>query len=138
MDILSASNNRSADLYRQQMNSQNLENTFAYMDQENMTDEELKAAAVKFESYFVNRMLTEMRRTINRDSSIIPESHGERIFTQMLDEQVSQDIANAGGIGIAQALYEQMRHANTGITLQEFLARQQAAEEEPVAPIIED
>ena len=130
MDILSTSHNRSADFYRQQTSSQNLENTFADMDQADMTDKELKAAALKFESYFINRMFTEMRRTINRDNSVIPESHAERIFTQMLDEQVSQTLAESGGIGIAQALYEQMRHANTGITLQQFLERQQSDAEQ--------
>ena len=76
-----------------------------------ISDEEKQAirdAAEAFESYFLQIMLREMRRTIPDDGGIIPRSQGERIFTEMLDEQKAIDMARAGGIGLGQMIIEQM------------------------------
>jgi len=71
---------------------------------------EIREAAEKFESYFINLMFREMRRTTQNfnEGSFIPQSHAERIFTEMLDEAVAEDAARAGGIGLADMIYRQM------------------------------
>jgi len=76
-----------------------------------MTYEELVAirnAAETFESYFIQIMLREMRRTIPDDGGLIPKSQAERIFTEMLDEEKSKEMARAGGIGLADVIVRQM------------------------------
>ena len=75
----------------------------------------LRDAAEMFESFFLNMMFREMRRTSAHlnENAFIPKSHAERIFTEMMDEQVAEDAARAGGIGIADMIYRQMtRHLN--------------------------
>jgi flagellar protein FlgJ len=76
-----------------------------------MSAEELQAvhyAAETFESYFIQIMLREMRRTIPDEGGLIPKSQAERIFTEMLDEEKSKEMARAGGIGLADVIVRQM------------------------------
>lgn len=76
-----------------------------------MSIEELEAiqyAAEAFESYFIQMMLREMRRTIPDEGGLIPTSQAERIFTEMLDEEISKEAARAGGIGLAQVIVQQL------------------------------
>ena len=71
----------------------------------------IREAAEMFESYFLQMMFREMRKTTLNENSFIPKSHAEKIFTDMMDEQVSKDAAAAGGIGLADMIYRQMtRH----------------------------
>ena len=73
----------------------------------------IREAAVMFESYFIQMMFREMRRsseTLN-ENSFIPRSQAERIFTEMLDEETAIQAAENGGIGLADMIYKQMtRH----------------------------
>jgi flagellar protein FlgJ len=76
---------------------------------------EIRNAAEMFESFFINMMFREMRRTSAHlnENSFLPKSHAEKIFTEMMDEQVAENAARAGGIGIADMIYKQMtRHLN--------------------------
>lgn len=73
----------------------------------------IRNAAEMFESFFINMMFREMRRTSQNlnENSFIPQSHAERIFTEMMDEQIAEKAARAGGIGLADMIYRQMtRH----------------------------
>jgi flagellar protein FlgJ len=71
----------------------------------------IRQAAEMFESYFLQIMFREMRKTTLNENSFIPKSHAEKIFIEMMDEQVSKDAAAAGGIGLADMIYNQMtRH----------------------------
>ena len=70
-------------------------------------DAELMEAAKDFESYFLQMMLKEMRKTVPRDG-LFPKSRAEEIFEGMLDEEFAKGAASAGGIGIAQMIYDQM------------------------------
>jgi flagellar protein FlgJ len=79
---------------------------------ENQADRaEIRKAAEMFESYFIQMMFRELRKTTLNENSFIPKSHAEKIFTDMLDEQVSKDAAASGGLGLADMIYKQMtRH----------------------------
>ncbi|MCL2015711.1 MAG: rod-binding protein [Defluviitaleaceae bacterium] len=69
---------------------------------------EIQYAAEAFESYFLQIMLREMRNTIPDDNGFIPRSQAERIFTDMLDEQIAREATTAGGIGLATMIVQQM------------------------------
>ena len=126
MDILSASNGRTADLYRQQNLSRNLEQTARNAEQ-NTDDAQLMQACVEFEAYFTNLLFKQMRSTINSEGSFIKKNQGEKIFTEMLDEEISSNMANGNnGIGLATSLFEQMKRANVGITYEQYLEKQNA------------
>jgi len=68
----------------------------------------IREAAETFESYFIQIMLREMRKTIPDEGGLIPRSQAERIFTEMLDEQKSIEMARAGGIGLADVIVKQL------------------------------
>lgn len=67
--------------------------------------EALKATAKQFEALFVNMMMKSMRDATPQDG--IMDSDQSKMFTSMLDEQMSQKIANRG-IGLADMLVRQM------------------------------
>ena len=69
---------------------------------------QLRHAAVEFESFFLNMMFREMRRSVGNEHSFLPQSNAERIFQEMLDEEKSRAAANAGGIGLAEMMYQQL------------------------------
>ena len=64
--------------------------------------------AREFEAYFIHLMFREMRRTTFNEQGILPKSNAEKMFTDMLDEEVSKSVANGRGIGLADMIYRQM------------------------------
>ena len=68
----------------------------------------IREAAQEFESFFLQMMFREMRRTTFNEQSFMPKSNAEKIFTDMLDEEVSRAAASSGGIGLADMIYRQM------------------------------
>ena len=81
---------------------------------ENREDAEIMRAAREFESYFLQMMLKEMRKTVPRDG-LFPKSRAEEIFEGMLDEETAKNAADAGGIGLAQLIYDQMTRGKTAV-----------------------
>lgn len=76
-------------------------------------DKELLNACQEFESYFLQMMFKEMRKTIDTSASFIPKSNTEEIFQDMLDEQYAEQTAKNGkGIGLAEMMYKQMKRNN--------------------------
>ena len=71
-------------------------------------DKALKKACLEFESYFLYVMFKEMRKTINRTNDVL-YSHTEELFQGLLDEEYGKSLSRAGGIGLADMMYRQMR-----------------------------
>lgn len=71
----------------------------------NKDEKQLKKACVEFESYFLNMMFKSMRKTIVPG---MEKSHAEEMFQEMLDEEMCQNIAESGGIGFADMMYNQL------------------------------
>jgi flagellar protein FlgJ len=67
--------------------------------------EALKTAATQFEAMFVNMMLKSMREATPQDGMM--DSQQSKMFTTMLDQQTSQNIAKKG-IGLADMLVRQL------------------------------
>src|SRR5471030_575066 len=65
----------------------------------------MKQAATQFEAMFVNMMMKSMRDASPQDG--ITDSSQTKMFTSMLDQQTSQNIAKKG-IGIADMLIRQL------------------------------
>jgi flagellar protein FlgJ len=72
--------------------------------------ESLKEACQAFESFFVNMMFKEMRKSID-DSGLTEKSFARSTFEGMLDEEMSNEIAASGGIGISDMLYKSLSRA---------------------------
>lgn len=67
--------------------------------------EALKGAAKQFEALFLNMVLKSMREATPQDG--IFDSQQSRMYTSMLDQQVSQNLA-ARGVGLADVLIRQL------------------------------
>ncbi|WP_028104767.1 flagellar assembly peptidoglycan hydrolase FlgJ [Pseudoduganella violaceinigra] len=67
--------------------------------------EALKAASTQFEAMFVNMMMKSMREATPQDG--LTDSQQTRMFTTMLDQQTSQNIAKKG-LGLADMLVRQL------------------------------
>ncbi|WP_426318972.1 flagellar assembly peptidoglycan hydrolase FlgJ [Pseudoduganella sp. R-43] len=67
--------------------------------------EALKTAATQFEAMFVNMMMKSMRDATPQDG--LMDNQQTKMFTTMLDQQTSQDIAKKG-LGLADVLVRQL------------------------------
>lgn len=103
------------------MQVQNRENEFSQFQEileqalgrQDLTLEEseraqIRQAAEMFESYFLNMMFRQMRSVNFDEDGFLPRGNAERIFTEMLDEVISDTAAAQGGFGLADMLYMQM------------------------------
>lgn len=68
-------------------------------------DKALKQAATQFEAVFMNMLLKSMRDTIPKDGAM--ESEATRMYTSILDQQLTQNMAGKG-IGLADLIVKQL------------------------------
>ncbi|MEJ7807892.1 MAG: rod-binding protein, partial [Telluria sp.] len=67
--------------------------------------EALKSAATQFEAMFINMMMKSMRDATPQDE--LTGSEQSKMFTGMLDQQMSQNMAKRG-VGLADMLIRQL------------------------------
>jgi flagellar protein FlgJ len=72
------------------------------------SDADLQQASEQFESLLLNFMIREMRATVP-ESTLFPKSMAEEIFSDMLDEKIAGQMAQNGGIGISQMIFNQLK-----------------------------
>lgn len=70
-------------------------------------EEQLRKACEDFESIFVDYMMKQMRKTVTK-SGTMGTSQAEQLYTSMLDSEVSKNVSQARGIGLATMMYNQM------------------------------
>lgn len=73
---------------------------------ENSTDEELMEACKSFESYFVQKMIEQAKKTLENE-----DEKGEymQYFSDTMNQQYADIIADSGQMGLAQQLYEAVK-----------------------------
>lgn len=64
---------------------------------------ELKKAAQEMESFFLYMMLKSMRKTIQK-SDVFGDRKKEDTYTEMMDMEITKELARAGGIGLAPVI----------------------------------
>jgi len=73
------------------------------------TDSQQKrAAAEEMESFFINMLFTEMRRSVPEPQGLFERSNAEKIFEDMKFEEIANQLAASGGLGIADMVYEDL------------------------------
>jgi peptidoglycan hydrolase FlgJ len=68
---------------------------------------DLREATAEFESLFISQIMQAMRATIP-ESGLMGSGSGQRMFREMLDQELSRNVALAGGLGIGEVLYRQL------------------------------
>ena len=85
-------------------------------------DQALRAAAQQFESVFMNMMLKSMREATPQDGPM--DNEQSKLFTGMLDQQLSQGMAAGRGIGLADMLVKQLGRSGQAGALSSALSHQ--------------
>ncbi|MCC6446104.1 MAG: rod-binding protein [Armatimonadetes bacterium] len=67
----------------------------------------LRKAAQDFEAVFLHHMLREMRRTAP-DSGLLGGGATEGLYRDMLDQALAERLAERGGLGLGEMLYQQL------------------------------
>ena len=80
--------------------------TAAEKAQAEKDDVKLKKTCQDMEAMFLNMMMADMRKTIQK-SKLVDDSK-EEIMTSMLDSEMTKNMAKAGGMGLADMLYRQL------------------------------
>ncbi len=78
-------------------------------ERQSTSQRQLRSVSQEFEALFLQQMLGAMRSTVP-DSDLLGDSRAEETFETMLDEEMSKEMSQAGGIGLADILYKQMVH----------------------------
>lgn len=92
--------------------TQKLEQTLTNTDLSTAEDEELLEACKSFETYFVEQVFKEMKKTVHSSDD---EGEYMQYFGDMMTEQYAQAVTDSGELGIAQILYDSMKR-NMGTT----------------------
>ena len=71
-------------------------------------DKALKGAAQQFEQVFLNMMLKSMREATPQDEMF--DNDQTKMFTGMLDQQLSQSMSTGRGVGLADIMVRQLSH----------------------------
>ncbi|MDQ2798462.1 MAG: rod-binding protein [Armatimonadota bacterium] len=72
---------------------------------------DLKKATQQFESYFLNELLKEMRKTVPPDKLLADDGNGKQIFQDMMDQKLSDNMSSRGHMGLAKMIYDQLAPA---------------------------
>lgn len=80
----------------------------------------LREAAQQFEAFFIGYLLKEMRKGVG-EGGVLPPSGGEKIFRDLMDDELAQSVSKIGQMGIADLLVDQLApaRAQTASTPQE-------------------
>ena len=73
---------------------------------------DMKKACQQFEGYFLNLMFTEMRKSIPKSTLLKDDAGQEQTFQEMMDQKVSDNMAERGDFGLAKMMYAQLTRAD--------------------------
>ncbi|MFZ4437724.1 MAG: rod-binding protein [Syntrophales bacterium] len=71
-------------------------------------EQKLKKACADFESIFIYQMLSKMRSTVPK-SGLVAGMTGKETYQMMMDQKVSADLSNKGGLGLQKMLFNQIK-----------------------------
>ncbi|MDD4732255.1 MAG: rod-binding protein [Desulfovibrio sp.] len=69
-------------------------------------EQQLREACRDFEAVFIGKLWEQMRRTVPKESAM--HSKQEDMYLSMFDRSFSEHMADSGGIGLADMLYDQL------------------------------
>lgn len=67
----------------------------------------LRDVSRQFEAVFVNQLIGAMRNTIVKDG-YVAESHAEKIYQAMLDQEHASRIAETNELGLSSLIYKEL------------------------------
>ncbi len=102
---------------QQQVTTQSItstkDQTFDTILQQAMTqkdDDELKKACDELEGYMISMMFKQMKKSMLSGDSLIAKGDYEATFEDMHINNLSLEMVKAGGIGLSESMYRQMKN----------------------------
>jgi Rod binding domain-containing protein len=74
------------------------------------SERDIEKVARDFESVFLNKLLTSMRKTIPKSGLL--DSHAMDMFQSMMDEEMSKEMAKNKGMGMGEMIYNDLNNIN--------------------------
>ncbi len=84
-----------------------LKSTLTDSDLKNATDEELMDVCKSFESYFIEQIMKEAKKTVKSDED--EENSYIQYFGDTLIQEYAEIVSDQSNLGIAQSLYDSMK-----------------------------
>ncbi len=81
---------------------------------DNQDDKALKDACVQLESYMISQLFKQMKQSMISEEGLIPKGDYEKAFEDFKINHQSESMAKAGGIGLAEMMYKQMKNTYKG------------------------
>jgi len=94
-------------------------------------DKKLREACKGFESIFINKLWQEMRNTVPKDGYL--HSKQEEFYLSMFDQEMSNKLAEAGGIGLGDMLYAQLKASSEDAS--RYTAPSRASDPKAIKPL---
>ncbi len=69
---------------------------------------QLRESAREMEAMYIFQMYAAMRKNVP-DNGLLPQSSTSKTFQEMLDMELARDMASGNGIGIGEAIYNQLK-----------------------------
>ena len=88
------------------LNSQALSNLSS--PQDFRKEEQLRTASQQFEAMFLSMMLHQMRKGMMK-SKLFKRDPGENIMMGLLDQEIAKVWASQNGVGLSDAIFEQLK-----------------------------
>ena len=79
------------------------------------TPDRIRNVAKEFESLFTSMMLRSMRKTVG-ENPLIPQSFGEKVYTEMLDDEYAKMLGNEVSLGLADLIVKELERQGTATT----------------------
>ncbi|MGL4344254.1 MAG: rod-binding protein [Cellulosilyticaceae bacterium] len=71
-------------------------------------DKALMEACKDVETYMISTIFKQMKKSTEMGESLIPKGDYETMFESNMVDEMAKNMTNAGGIGLAKMMYEQM------------------------------
>lgn len=71
-------------------------------------DRQLKAVSKDYEKYFLQEMMRAMRKSVD-ESDLLQKNLGAKIYGEQLDQEYVNSWSEAGGIGLSEIIYQNVR-----------------------------
>lgn len=72
-----------------------------------LREKNLRKACADFESIFISQLFKTMRSTVPSGGPLSKMS-GKETYEMMMDQKVSEELANKGGLGLQKVLFDQL------------------------------
>lgn len=69
-------------------------------------NQKVREVADLYEKFFIKELMRHMKSGLNEDGGIIKKNNAEKIFSEQLDEQYSEQWNKRGGFGLSDMIYD--------------------------------